>query len=158
MRYQDMSKEQLLKEVVKLDKQLNQKKVERLSWKKIMAGTLCKGPGYWSNGHFALINDIEIPKAALNLVGLMERTPDTEMQALVGDKERKETDRSQWKEITESNMVKVVTEHGVKFQKLYITMLDKLIPGFVLKVLDNESPAVIEKDGQVMGVLMPVRV
>ena len=43
MDYQNMTKEALIKEIEKLNKKLNAKKVERLSWKKIMGGTLIIG-------------------------------------------------------------------------------------------------------------------
>jgi hypothetical protein len=159
MNYEQMTKEELIKEVKKLENRLNRKKAERLPWKKIMNDTLAKGPDYWSNGHFLLKNSIEIPKAVLALKGLCERTPETTVSELMGNNDRKTSDREAWSELEndENSDVKTMTEYNVSFNKLYITMLDKLVPGFTLEVKDDRTPAIIQKDGELIGVLMPLR-
>lgn len=81
MEYIEMSKEELIKEIEKLNKKLYQKKVARLSWKKIMNRRLVKGPDYWSNGHFALYNHIAIPEAVNKLKDLYPTNTDVKLSA-----------------------------------------------------------------------------
>ena len=154
MDYQNMTKEALIKEIEKLNKKLNAKKVERLSWKKIMGGTLVKGPDYWSNGHFALFNTVPIPGAVSKLKNLYERDTETGLDILISSEERTPTNKELWKE---GDNKQIITEHGAQFQKIYTDMLEKLIPGYSLKLTGYMSTALIYKDGAIVGLLMPLR-
>lgn len=158
MDFENLTKEELIKLCIKQDKALNKKKIERLSWKKIMNGTFVKGPGYWSNGHFALKNKIAIPAAITALKNLYWTGPvETTLETLLGDKEHKADDREHWTNETLSSGMNIVrTKSGVGFQKLYITVLDKMVPGFSLEVA-AEGPAIIKLKGETVGLLMPTR-
>jgi hypothetical protein len=153
MNYEEMSREELIKEIEKLNKKLNRKQVARLSWKKIMNGSIVKGPDYWSNGHFALYNNIEIPQPVLDLQMLDERTTDLTLTALLNEVSRHVAVLRVVGEGDEKG--KILTEHDVKFTKHYIDMLDKLTPGYTLKVGGPSDAAIIELDGKMIGILMP---
>jgi len=157
--YEDLSKGELLKECNKLYRQLNRKKVERLSWKKIMNGRLVRGPNYWSNGHFAVVNEAcEIPKSvvALNLFASDSATTLGEL-APAGIHEYSKAPRALWVGETNDNGVKLIIIKGFDtgFQALYINALDKLLPGFDLYVKDGKSPALLMVNGLSAGLIMP---
>ncbi|MCK5603674.1 hypothetical protein KAR91_17440 [Candidatus Pacearchaeota archaeon] len=155
MEYTEMSKEELIKEIEKLNKKLYQKKVSRLSWKKIMNDRLVKGPNYWSNGHFALYDTVPIPEAVNKLKSLYPSEIDSPLETIFNESdERKESDKTLW---TDTEDGQTMTEHGVKFQKIYLAMLEKLIPGYTLRVAQDFVTALIYKDGELMGLLMPMK-
>lgn len=152
MNFEDMSKEELIKLCIKQDKALNKKKVERLSWKKIMCGQIVRGPDYWSNGHFLLDNSIEIPAAVLALKGLYDRTTGLEFSAVMGEVKRSTSNPYNWTE-EDGN---IVTENRRGFARRYINMLNKIVPGFTLETAPDFKAATIVKDGQIVGLLMPI--
>lgn len=154
--YTEMSKDELIKEIEKLNKKLYHKQVARLSWKKIMDDRLVKGPNYWSNGHFALYDAIPIPEAVNKLKDLYHINVNAGLETIFNESdERKESDKEAWIDAEDGN---TITEHGVKFQKIYLKMLEKLIPGFTLKVECEEfKPALIYSKGEMVGLLMPMR-
>ena len=160
MDYQAMTKEDLIKEIEKLNKKLYHKQAARLSWKKIMSDKLVYGPDYWSNGHFALKNIIPIPEAVSKLKDLYPRDTDVELEVLIGknedgkEKEQTPTDKKLWKE---GDNKQIITEHGAQFQKIYTDVLEKLVPGYSLRLTGYMSPALIYKDGDMIGLLMPLR-
>jgi len=160
--YEDLSKEELLKECNKLYKQLNRKKVERLSWKKIMNGQLVKGPNYWSNGHFAVVNEAcEIPKS-VDALGLFASDSNTTLNELApaGMHGYSIAPRALWAEETDGDNGKkliIIKGFNTGFQALYINALDKLLPGFDLYIKDGKSPALLNVNGKMAGLIMPYR-
>ena len=155
MNYQDMTKEQLIKEIEKLNKKLYHKKTGRLAWKKLMNGQMVKGQGFWSNGHFAFLDGIEKPEAINKLIGLYEKETEINFDTLIGDKQGKIqamsdlTERGEYKD-------RLYSLDGISFQKQYIKMIDKLIPDFQLEVRGN-LPAIIKRENKIVGLLMPMR-
>lgn len=154
MEYTEMSKEELIKVIEKLNKKLYHKQAARLSWKKITNHRLVTGSDYWSNGHFALYNTIPMPEAVNKLKDLYPNDTETSLEALINTEERTPTDKELWKENDNKEMV---TEHGQRFQKLYTDMLEKLIPGYELKLTGDMSPGLIYSKGAMVGLLMPLR-
>ena len=153
--YTEMSREELISEIEKLNKKLNHKKTARLSWKKIIGYRLVKGPDYWSNGHFALYNTIPIPEAVNKLKGLYPSEIDAPLDNIFNvNDDRKESNKEAWTDTEDGN---IMTEHGVKFAKLYLRMLEKLVPGFTLKVAEGFKPALIYSKGEMVGLLMPMK-
>ena len=160
MEYAEMSKEELITVIEKLNKKLYHKKAARLSWKKIMGGKLVTGPDYWSNGHFALKNVIPMPEAINKLKDLYPRDTETSLDELIGQsrggepKEQTLTNKDLWKE---NDNKEIVMENEIKFQKLYIDVLEKLIPDFTMQFTGAMNPALIYSKGELMGLLMPLR-
>lgn len=134
---------------------------KRLHWKEIMKDTLINGPNYWSNGHFALLNDkVEIPKAVKRLDIGYKRDKDQTFNSLLRDGERVTSDRQQWEEKGDFTF----TGNGGAHLKDYMEMLEKLIPGFTLDVQkkiplwsNDFIPSIIKKDGDIVGMIMPVQ-
>lgn len=158
MDLESMTKEQLIKEVKRLNKLLYHKKAARLSWKNIMKGCLGlrKGPGYWSNGHFLFINDIEIPKALESLNGLYISEIDVPLLSLYDATiDRTPTMPDQF---TENEKGEIVMPNGTRFDKKYIKMLDKLVPGYRLcpAAPGVRAAATIALDDKFIGCLMPL--
>ena len=150
-----MSKEQLIKEVEKLTKQLNRKKDERLSWKKIMHGEIVRGPGYWGTGHFLFYDSIPTP-AAVNKLNVVEREVEQEMMDLIPEAERVEVVCQDIIDGGEIGRIKCLkTPDGVHFDKTYINMLNKVAPGFTLEAAQGVA-AIIKVNGEMVGCLMPV--
>ena len=160
MEYAEMSKEELITVIEKLNKKLYHKQAARLSWKKIMGGKLVTGLDYWSNGHFALKNIIPMPEAVNKLKDLYPRDTDVKLDVLIGkdedgkEKEQTPTNKDLWKE---GDTKQIITEHGAQFQKIYTDMLEKLVPGYELKLTGYMSPALIYRNGTMLGLLMPLR-
>lgn len=156
MEYAEMSKDDLIKEIEKLNKKLYHKQAARLSWKKIIGHRLVKGPNYWSNGHFALYDTVPMPEAINKLKDLYPSDIDSSLKEIFNiEDERKESDKEAW---TDTEDGQILTEHGVKFQKIYLNMLKKLIPDFTLKVTSEEfKPALIYSKGELVGLLMPMK-
>jgi len=132
---------------------------KRLSWKKIMGGMVVTGPDYWSNGHFALYNTVPMPEAINKLKDIFPRDTEGALDALITSQERTPTDKEKWEVMTNefSGIEQIITEHGQRFQKIYITMLEKLIPDYSLQLTGDMYPALIYSKGVMVGLLMPLR-
>lgn len=159
MEYKEMTKEELITVIEKLNKKLYHKQAARLSWKKLMNGTLATGADYWSNGHFALYNTVPMPEAINKLKDIYPREVESSLESLITSQERTPTNKDLWieREGTDTRFKEIVTEHGQRFQASYIAMIEKLIPDFSLELTGEMAPALIYSKGELMGLLMPLR-
>lgn len=128
----------------------------RVSWKDIMDGSLVKGPDYWSNGHFLLLDDIEMPKYVATSKNLHERKVTAEIYTLMRDSDKMTVSNPEaW--LIDYDKGLVIAEEDICFDLRYINAISKLVPGFTLLLADKVSAAAIKKDGKVVGCLMPYR-
>ena len=129
---------------------------KRISWKSVMTPNghlqLIRGPGYWSNGAFALTDNIEIPKSVLSLKSLNEITTDRPLSDLIPVTFLYyEYEPSSWGFDDDHIII-----NKIKFQKSYIDAIKTLIPCFNLKVAGRLDAAIIMVEGVIKGLLMPV--
>jgi hypothetical protein len=159
------TRKELVAEINRLNKIINRKQVDRLSWKKIMGDRdLILGPGYWSNGHFALMNCIEKPKALLNLKSLVTREIESKMSsALFPEITRTQIAPSTGIESESKNSGKVIKIGESFFDPLYLKMLNRVVPSFTLKVPTSHKDSwicahILDKDDNCVGILAPLNI
>lgn len=139
-----------------------------VAWRRVMTkgSSLSYGPDYWSNGHFLIVG--EPPSKALRdgngNFELYERQTKSTINSLVGKGKRKEyfiadarrVPREE--QISEFSKKDVVEIGGSWFDEDYVRVFCDMFKSFNFFVGESkEIPAVIKRDGEVIGLLMPIK-
>lgn len=146
---------------VKFDKITNAEliaEIEPLFWQRAMGGRLALGADYWSNGHFAFYTEpVPLPAAVSSLADLAGTEMDTPLFSLYPSDIAACKVSNPVKQITDKAFTH--TEFDIAFDPTYIEVAEILVPNFKLLVLpSSESPALVMRDSDIVGLIMPKRV